>query len=268
MTSADETRCGAPMVGRRSRAQAHRYRLRRRHFRIGVATGFPPGIVLRPEDRLDLRHADDLQHTAVVTDEVPKLIIEERLNESTQFACDFSHTVEEELRYWAELDTNQPLDMYAEMFETNGDELMCCHTSASRDEFTRSKEREIVDTCYAGTDDPSMADSNYAEMAETNADYKQFACDFPRIVEEELRYGAELNTNQPLDGYAEMAETKGDQLMCYHTSTTRHEISRPSEHEAVDTCYAGTEDPSMTDSIDDLSPSTSATPSTRPSPCR
>eukprot|EP00959_Pyramimonas_sp_CCMP1952_P148754 3111538-Pyramimonas_sp.AAC.1 len=44
MTSADETRCGAPMVGRRSRAQAHRYRLRRRHFRIGVATGFPPGI--------------------------------------------------------------------------------------------------------------------------------------------------------------------------------------------------------------------------------
>ncbi|CAK0788641.1 unnamed protein product, partial [Prorocentrum cordatum] len=101
-------------------------------------------------------------------------------NESKQFTCDFSHTVEEGSRYVAELNTNQPLDMYAEMAETNGDEL---------------KAREIVDTCYAGMDAPSMTDSNYAEMAETNV-----------------------------------------------------------EHEAVDTCYAGTEDPSMTDSIDEIIP--------------
>ena len=40
------------------------------------------------------------------------------------------------------------------------EELMCHNTPTSRDEISRPKEREIIDTCYAGTDAPSMTDSS------------------------------------------------------------------------------------------------------------
>eukprot|EP00959_Pyramimonas_sp_CCMP1952_P285818 5976321-Pyramimonas_sp.AAC.1 len=44
------TRCGAPLAGeRRSRAQAHRHRVRRRHIHHGATIGHPPGLEVAHE---------------------------------------------------------------------------------------------------------------------------------------------------------------------------------------------------------------------------
>lgn len=89
-----------------------------------------------------------------------------------------------------------------------------CHETLAQDKILRVLKKHLVTKCL----------DMYAEMAETNDDYKQF--------------WGELGTYlKPGTHEASTRRTSNEDLMCYHTSTS----------EIAATCYAGTGTP--TDSI-------------------